>query len=220
MRYFITGTDTSVGKTLVAAALTLATRGCYWKPIQSGVAVEAADLTQVKAYTQLPHHHFLPSRYTLQAPYTPSQAALLENIDIDLTTCLLPKISSQCPATKALFVEGAGGIYSPLTTNACIIDYIQMLGLPVIIVSRGTLGTINHTLLTIAALHQRNIPIKGIIFSGELHVPSQLDIERLGGVTTLFHLPAFTELTSAILQAWVAKHRNKILQALENKSHS
>lgn len=211
MQYFITGTDTNIGKTLVAAILTLATRGYYWKPIQSGVATEMADLDQVKALTQLPEAHFLPSHYTLQAPLTPSQAAVLENKQIDLTQCSLATLST---TKSALFVEGAGGVYVPVTANACIIDYMQMLALPVIIVCRGTLGTINHTLLTIHALRQRNIAIKGIIFSGELHLPSQYEIECFGNVTTLMHVPSFATLTPTILQAWVTEHRQTILAAL------
>lgn len=204
--YFITGTDTDVGKTVAAAALTMATRGYYWKPVQAGTS----DLAQVKIWSGLSEQHFLPSVYTLKAPLSPDQAAALEHIEIDLAALSLPDVHRDHP----LFVEGAGGVYTPLNAHHCMLDLMCQLALPVIIVSRGTLGTINHTLLTIQTLRAWNIPIQGVIFSGELRAENQKAIEQRGQVQTLFHIPHIKSLSGATLQSWVTQHQHMIQEVL------
>jgi dethiobiotin synthetase len=206
--YFITGTDTGVGKTLISAVITLALEGYYWKPVQSGIADDVTDTKIIQTLTDLPAQHFFPSTYKLQASLSPNQAAAKENIKIDLHQCQL-----QNPRYP-LVVEGAGGICVPLNSEHNMLDLMQQLALPVIIVSRGTLGTINHTLLSVLALREREIPIHGIVFSGELNPDNQKNIEELSGVRTLFHLPWFTSLTKNHLQHWVDQHRHIILEAL------
>lgn len=178
--FFITGTDTNVGKTLTAAMLTAFLGGCYWKPIQSGMP---SDRERVQQLTGLPDAHFYPSQYTLKASLSPDQAAELEGITIDLTQCQLPKTA------YPLIVEGAGGVFVPINQNECMLDLMQQLALPVIVVSRGTLGTVNHTLLTLEALRKRQLDIEGIVFSGELNPANQTAIETWGKVKTLFHIP-------------------------------
>lgn len=198
--YFITGTDTGVGKTLVSAILTYVLRGCYWKPIQSGAKDELPDLERVKQLTQLASAHFYPSRYVLQAPLSPDQAAALEQIHIDLDECVLPMTE------KPLLVEGAGGIYVPLNEQQVMLDLIKKLALPVIIVARGTLGTINHTLLTIEGLRQHHIPIHGVVFNGQLNPANQKAIEKWGKVRTLFHIPVFDTIDAPLIQRWIYEH--------------
>ena len=195
--YFITGTDTGVGKTLVAAILTWILKGCYWKPIQSGVQEDLPDLEQVKNLTRLPAEHFFPSRYLLQAPLSPDQAAALEQVTLDLDQCELPQTD------KTLIVEGAGGVCVPLNEQHNMLDLMQKLALPVIIVARGTLGTINHTLLTIEGLRQRQIPIHGVVLNGPLNPANQKAIEKWGQVRTLFHVPFFDTIDASILQRWI-----------------
>lgn len=208
MSYFITGTDTGVGKTITAAAMVLATGSHYWKPIQSGVSEEITDVARVRQLTNLSQQHFSPSTYNLNASLSPNQAAELQNINLDVSTCRLPKIS------QSIIVEGAGGVFVPLNKNIYIIDLIVQLALPVVIVSRGTLGTINHTLLTIEALRHRGLVIKGIVFSGELNPQNQSDIERYGEVKILFHVPLFPLLTPEIFQLWVREKQQHIQQSL------
>ena len=206
--YFITGTDTSVGKTLVSAIITHAVQGYYWKPVQSGVATDTADIDVVRQLTGLPDQHFFPSNYVLQAASSPNQAAVDENITIDLANCHLwnPKYP--------LVVEGAGGILVPINDTHTMIDLAAQCKLPVIIVSRGTLGTLNHTLLTVLALRQQNIPIQGIIFNGELNPVNQSDIEKYTGIKTLFHVPSFPELNPGIFQDWMGDNNERILEEL------
>ena len=206
--FFVTGTDTGVGKTVTAAALTFALQGCYWKPIQSGLADDISDQQTVQILTGLAAQHFVPSTYQLQASLSPDQAAKREDIEIDLAHCQLPLTS------QPMIVEGAGGVLVPLNAQASMLDLMQQIGLPVIIVSRGTLGTINHTLLTLGALRQRQIPIKGVVFSGEMHPDNQAAIQQFGQMDTLFHIPHFNNITAACFQTWVQAQQHNIREAL------
>lgn len=205
--FFITGSDTGVGKTLASAVLTLALQATYWKPIQSGTDQAATDASMLRFLTGLSKQHIIPSVYELKAPLSPDQAAALEGLTLELNRCVLPVVDGP------LVVEGAGGVWVPLNESACMIDFMQQLNLPVIIVARGTLGTINHTLLTIHALRQRNLTIEGVIFSGELNPHNQIAIEKWGSVKTLFHIPPFPRLTRAFFQKWVLAHQPVLLQA-------
>jgi dethiobiotin synthase len=204
-KYFITGTDTNVGKTLVSSILTLALQGHYWKPIGSGLS----DLQKVKELTQLPAKHFSDSSYAFKTPLSPDQAAKIENVTIDLSQCKMP-ITNE----KDLIIEGAGGVFVPLNDEHFILDLMKQFNVPIVIVARGTVGTINHTLLTIEALRQQNLVIQGIIFSGELNVDSQHTIEKRAKVKTLFHVPHFGEISTETIKAWVHKHASSILESL------
>lgn len=207
-QYFITGTDTDVGKSVVAALLTLVFKACYWKPVQSG----SSDTLQVRQWTELPEDRFFPSTYAFKAALSPDQAAKLENTTIDIANCHLPETK------QSLIVEGAGGVFAPLNTRERMIDLIKQLNIPVIIVARGTLGTINHTLLTIEALRQRQIPVRGVVFNGELNPDNQLAIEHWSGVKTLFHLPRLKEINRKTLQLWIER-RNKLYDDLTARSN-
>ena len=201
-RFFVTGTDTEVGKTLTSAILLLALQGHYWKPVQSG----DPDDVRVKQLTGLPETHFFPPVYSLKASLSPDQAAFRENISIDLE-----KISMPENLTRPLIVEGAGGIFTPLNSNSCMLDLMRKLNLPIIIVSRGGLGTINHTLMTIEILRQRQFNIHGVIFSGKLNPDNQTAIEQRGNVRTLLHIPFFENVT---IKNWVEENRQSILAGL------
>ena len=203
-KFFITGTDTNVGKTITSAVLSYALKSIYWKPIQSGLCESLSDRDIVQQLNGLADCHFYPTNYALQASLSPNQAAELEKISIHLDECILPNTS------KHILVEGAGGLYVPLNEEAYMLDLIKKLNLPVIIVARGTLGTINHTLLTINALRQQGLTPHGVIFCGHLHVENRNDIERLGNVPTLLHIPHFEELNSSTLQNWVGENELKI----------
>jgi len=206
--FFITGTDTGVGKTVVSAILVAALGGSYWKPIQSGIADELADKEQIQQWLDLPKQAFFPSTYSLQASLCPDQAARQENKTIELASCVLPQ------TTSPLIVEGAGGLLWPLNEESLLPDLIARLALPVIVVARGTLGTINHTLLTLAALDALKLPIHGVVFSGPLNPDNQAAIEKWGRVRTLFHLPLLDRLDGPRLQGWVSENRQRVLENL------
>jgi dethiobiotin synthase len=204
-KFFITGTDTDVGKTLVSAVFTYALQATYWKPIQSG----SSDQAVVRDLTGFSDAHFHPTQYAFRASLSPDQAALLENRTIDLTTCQLPE------TMRPLIIEGAGGVFVPLNEEACMLDLMKQFAIPVVIVSRGKLGTINHTLLSIEALRRRDIPIQGVVFSGELNPDNQAAIEKWGNVKTLFHLPNFSSVTPAVMQDWAVQNQQHIQESLQ-----
>jgi dethiobiotin synthase len=204
---FITGTDTNVGKTLVSAILTMGLNANYWKPIQSGIQDEISDGEQIQSLSQLPHSNFFLSTYSLKASLSPHTAAELENIEIDMQACQLPQSS------KPLIVEGAGGVYVPINQNHCMLHLMKQLGLPVVVVARGTLGTINHTLMTLHALKAHKIEVKGVIFSGELNPANQTTIEQWAQIKTLFHVPYFDEISHQKINGWVTHNKELIAEA-------
>lgn len=206
MPFFITGTDTNVGKTVIAAVLKLALDIPYWKPIQSGADGEITDSIRIQQLTSCRPESIFPSSYRFKAALSPDQAAALENVKIDLHQCLLPTKGS-------LIIEGAGGVLVPLNQEHCVIDMMHVFQVPIVIVARGTLGTINHTLLTIQALKQKNLLIKGIIFTGHLNKDNQHAIEKWGQVKTLFHLPYFETVNYHSLHSWSSENRHMILEA-------
>jgi len=202
--FFITGTDTDVGKSVTAAAITLALEGCYWKPIQSG----EPDLEKVKSLLPFSDDHYMPAVYSWKAAISPDQAAAIENQSMNFDVFKLPTTE------KTLIVEGAGGIFTPINKTSSMLDLMKKLGLPIIITARGTLGTINHTLMTIEVLRQKKLNIQGIIFSGDLNPDNQIAIEERSGIKTLMHIPYFKEMTSETLQQWVNKNKISIKAAL------
>jgi dethiobiotin synthase len=203
-QYFITGTDTGVGKTLASAILVSLLNAYYWKPIQSGIEDEISEENKIQQLVSLSDDKILNSNYALRASLSPDQAAKLENKVIDLDTITFPSLSEN------LIVEGAGGVYVPVNDEQSMLDVMQKLNLPVIIVARGTLGTINHTLLTIEALRQKELDIHGVIFSGELNFQNQLAIEKWGQIKTLFHIPYFEKLNRESVQTWININRDQL----------
>ncbi len=159
MKLFITGIGTDVGKTVASAIVTQALEADYWKPVQAG-DLELSDTLKVRARVANEKSQFHPNAYALNTPASPHLAAELDGITIDLKKIKEPQTNNH------LVIEGAGGILVPLNDTDCIIDLIRP-DYKVIVVSRHYLGSINHTLLTIEALKSRNIPVAGIIFSGD-----------------------------------------------------
>lgn len=210
-QYFITGTDTNVGKTMVSAILTSVMKAHYWKPIQSGLTDDVSEQEKIKQLTNIDNTYLLASRYSLKASLSPDQAAELEHITIDFDQCAKPVINNH------LIIEGAGGVYVPLNKDYCILDLIERYQMPVIIVARGTLGTINHTLLTIQALRQKKLPIHGVVFSGELNKESQKTIEHWGNVKTLFHVPHFESVNRMTVMKWISENASQVINEVMGK---
>lgn len=177
---FVTGTDTGIGKTLVSAWLTHHWRAEYWKPVQTGAA-EDSDSATIAALAPAARVH--PPAYVFQAPLSPHAAARLENASITLDGLKLP--TTEGP----LVVEGAGGILVPLNDRALTVDWVEHLGLPVVVVARSGLGTINHTLLTLEALNRRHIPILGVVMNGPPNPGNRAAIEQFGDTRVLAEIP-------------------------------
>jgi dethiobiotin synthetase len=159
MKLFITGISTDVGKTITSAIITEALEADYWKPIQAG-DLENSDTIKVKSYISNSNTIFHDNSYALKTAASPHYAAELDGVTIDLNRISEPVTENH------LVIEGAGGVFVPINNTDCVIDLIQP-DYKVIVVSRHYLGSINHTLLTIEALKNRNINVAGIVFSGD-----------------------------------------------------
>ncbi|OZI58047.1 dethiobiotin synthase [Bordetella genomosp. 1] len=193
---FVTGTDTGVGKTLVSAVLTRAWEASYWKPLQTGLADEPGDTATVRALACLDDSRVLAPAYALQAPLAPWAAAPLEGVTIDMARLTLPQTG------RALVVEGAGGLLVPIDDTSTMLDLIARLGLPVVLAARSGLGTINHTLLSLAALRARGIPVAGVVMSGPRNASNREAIERFGKVRVLAEIDQLDPVTpEAVAQA-------------------
>ena len=181
-RFVITGTDTGIGKTMFAAALTDAIGGYYWKPVQSGLDAET-DSEVVARLGRVPAERIVPESYRLSTPVSPHLSARLDGILIDTDTLAPPETG------RPLVIEGAGGLLVPLTDTVVFAELFAKWQSPVILCARTSLGTINHTLLTLEAMRRRRIPIHGIAFIGEENRESQRIIVEMGGVRSLGRLP-------------------------------
>ena len=126
-----------------------------------------------------PKTTFHSEQFRLHTPMSPHAAAHIDGVQIQLSDFVLPETENK------LIVEGAGGLLVPLNEQDTILDLMEQLQLPVILVARHYLGSINHTLLSVSALQQRNIPIKGIIFNGNKHETTEAIIEKMGNVPIL-----------------------------------
>ncbi|HYD15038.1 MAG TPA: dethiobiotin synthase [Hyphomicrobium sp.] len=194
----VTGTDTDVGKTVFAAALAGALQATYWKPIQCGFE-DGGDSQRVRALSGLPPERIQPEAYRLAMAASPHRAAAAEGIDITLAKLKLPD------AKRPLVIEGAGGLMVPVNRQLLMIDVFASWRLPVVLVSRTALGTINHTLLSIEALNGRNIPILGIAFVGDEMPDSEHIITEMSGVRRLGRLPHLNRVNrEALSEAFAA----------------
>lgn len=178
----VTGTDTDVGKTVFAAALAGALDGHYWKPVQAGLD-DGSDSASVAALSGLTAAHILPETYRLTTPCSPHRAAEIDGVTIDPDRLIPPQVEGP------LVIEGAGGVLVPVTRDLLYADLFARWRLPVVLVARTALGTINHSLLSIEALRPRGIAILGVAFVGDAVPDSEATIVAMGGVKRLGRLP-------------------------------
>lgn len=191
-RLFIGGTDTAVGKTLVAAILMTGLNAAYWKPVQSGDE-QGTDTEWIRKHTGLPGHCFHRETYRFHEAISPHAAAACEGVHIDLNAFQTPPFDS----FDHLITEGAGGLMAPLNRNHFMIDLIARLETPVLLVARSGLGTINHTLLSLEKLRQTEIAVFGVIMNGPRNDINKAAIEHFGRVPVLGEVLPMKEFTPA-----------------------
>ena len=197
----VTGTDTGVGKTVFAAALTGALGARYWKPVQSGPDDEGGtDALRVARLAGIGRDRILPEAYKLTEPLSPHRAAELDGVTVDPARLALPA------GDGPLVVEGAGGVLVPITRGLLYADQFAAWAAPVVIVARTGLGTINHTLLSLEALRARCVPVLGVAFVGEANEDNEATIAAMGTVCRLGRLPILPELTAPALAAAFAAY--------------
>jgi len=193
MRFVVTGTDTNIGKTIFCAGLCGLFGAHYWKPVQAGLE----GPTDSEVVAELAGVPVVPEAYRLKLPASPHQAAAEENIDIDPYALI--------PRGGPLVIEGAGGLMVPLTREILFIDVFARWRIPMILCARTRLGTINHTLLSIAAIRDRDIPLLGVAFIGDANEESEQIIAEIGKVKRLGRLPVIEPLTAGRLAGVFAK---------------
>jgi dethiobiotin synthetase len=207
-RFFVTGTDTGVGKTVVSALLCAALDAIYWKPIQTGTR-EGADRPTVMRIAGLPRARTAPEAYRFAPPVSPHLAARRAGVRIDLRKIRLPQIGPR----ENLIAEGAGGALVPINETQLMTDLMRHLGLPVLLVTRTTLGTINHTLLSLAALRAARLEVRGVIMVGKANRDNREAIERYGHSAVIGVVPRLARIDrSALLQVFRKYFDAKILE--------
>jgi dethiobiotin synthase len=171
----------------------------YWKPIQTGIESDD-DTADVRRLSRCDHTRVLDAGERLPIPVSPHLAARLNGSLIDIESLLA--IATSASATSAWIVEGAGGLLVPVNERDLMVDLVRALGLPVVIVCRSGLGTINHTLLTIEALAHRSLPSVGVVLVGPHNLDNRQAIEQYGGARILGELPTFSPLSPETLMQW------------------
>lgn len=179
MKYFVTAIDTDSGKTLVSSILCEALKADYWKPIQAGWPRDSETVKQLVSNSKTVIH---PEAFALNTPASPHAAAKIDGLKITISSIKTPS------TTNNLIIEGAGGVLAPLNDTESVAELILHQKADVILVSNLYLGSINHTLLTIEALHNRGIPIKGIVFNGEANTESERIILLRSKLPCLLHI--------------------------------
>lgn len=192
--FFVTGTDTNVGKTVLSALLVAALDGIYWKPIQTG-ASEDSDRQTVIRLAGIPASQTREETYRFDPPVSPHLAAQWAGKRIDLSKIQRPETSTGMP----LIAEGAGGVMVPINDRELMTDLMRHLGLPVVVAARSTLGTINHTLLTFAALQRAGIETLGAVLIGPPSSDNCAAIERYGGLPVIGAIPQLPEINRETL---------------------
>ncbi len=180
-QYIITGIGTDVGKTVVSAIVAEALQATYWKPVQAG-DLDNSDSIKIERLTK--NVKVLPEAFRLNEPMSPHAAAAIDGVKILPENLPLPSVEGN------LIVEGAGGLLVPINSDGFLYaDAFAQWDLPVIVVSRHYLGSINHTLLTIEVLKNRGIEIEGIIFVGNQHRTTEEVIMSTTGLRFIGSVP-------------------------------
>jgi dethiobiotin synthetase len=193
-RIVVTGTDTGIGKTVFAAGLADMLGASYWKPIQSGLGDET-DAQVVVRLGGLSRDRICPECYRLKTPVSPHQSAAIDGVNIDADALAVPDTG-----VRPLVIEGAGGLMVPLDQSTLYIDVFERWRVPLVLCARTSLGTINHTLLSLEALRRRDIDVLGVAFIGESNPESEGAICEIGRVQRLGRLPRLSPLTQNTLR--------------------
>jgi len=202
MKYIIAGIGTEIGKTFISSILTESLQADYWKPIQSG-ALDFTDTDTVRSLISNDKSVFYPETYRLNQPMSPHAAAAIDGVEIKISKFELPQTNNH------LIVELAGGIIVPLNDQETNLDLIQKLNIPVILVSKNYLGSINHTLLSAEVLKMNNIEVKGLIFNGEQNKYSEDFILNYTKLECLGRVPFEENINKNVVRKYAEQFRGK-----------
>jgi dethiobiotin synthetase len=221
--FFISGIGTGIGKTLVAAILTEALCADYWKPVQAGVE-EETDSQWVARMISNSQSRVLPETYRLHMPASPHLAARAEGICVDLDAILTQYMNfsglsegrrnTGVPNKRPLLIEGAGGLLSPLNDQEFGIDLVRKLDIPLLLVSRNYLGSINHSLMTAKVCVMHGLNVAGWIFNDQFGGYEE-QIEEWTHIPRIASIP-FREKPDRQFVFEQAKRLSPVLQKLVN----
>lgn len=196
---FITGIGTDIGKTLVSAILTEALEADYWKPVQAGFET-GTDAGWILEKISNANSVVYPELYKLNTPASPHIAAAIDGIRINPEAICKKAIELQKSAgSKALIIEGAGGLLVPLYSGYTVADLIKALEAKVILVSRNYLGSINHSLLTAEYCRTNGIDVAGWIFNDD-YLHYEEEIVQWSGFPSLGSIPALDLIDRAAIK--------------------
>lgn len=199
-KIFVTGIGTGIGKTVISAILTEALKADYWKPVQAG-ELENTDTMKVQQLVSNTVSVFHPESYRLTGFMSPHAAAAIDNVKIDFDSIQLPDTD------KTLIIEGAGGLMVPLNDDQLVIDLIKYLDAEVVLVSQNYLGSINHTILSIEALKNRNIEVLGVIFNGKPNEQTESVVLSYSGLKCLGRVMEEKEINKAVIMRYAEKFK-------------
>lgn len=188
MKLFITGIDTNIGKTITSAIFCKALGAEYFKPIQCG-DLDNSDTQKISNWGI----NYFPESLRLPLPKSPNFAS---PNTIELENIKLPQTNN------SLVVEGAGGVLVPINQNDYIIDLAKMWNLPVVLVCRSYLGSLNHTLLSVEAIRSRNIAIKGLVFNGVPNEESENFLAKRTGLKILLKIRQEKEISKKLIEEY------------------
>jgi dethiobiotin synthase len=218
MSLVVVGTGTEIGKTITCAVLLSRYAGTskltYWKPIATGSA-EDRD-TQVIERLCGPEVDILQELYLFEPPVSPHLAARLAGKRIDPEQVVQAlRAYQQENDGRALVIEGIGGLLVPLTAEGYLLaDLLEEMSLPCLLVASSTLGTINHTLLTIEAMRSRDLQLVGVVLNGPRNRENRLAIEKFGSVQIVSEIEPLSTLSPEnVLRASRGFDRKALLES-------
>ena len=198
-RIFVTGIGTEIGKTFCSAIIVEALKADYWNPVQAG-ELDQLDSDFVRNAISNNQTKIHPEQYLLTEPMSPHAAAKIDGIRLLVENFKVPATEND------LVIEGAGGLMVPLNHDGdMLVDLIPKVADEVILISKNYLGSINHTLLSIELLKQRNIPIKGIIFNGDSNPETEAIILSTTGISCIGKIPMMDQELKGFVKEWAGK---------------
>ena len=186
-QFVVSGIGTDVGKTVVSAIVSEALNATYWKPIQAGDLLNS-DSIKIKSLTS--SVMVLKEVFQLSQPMSPHAAAEIDSVNIQLKDFKIPQVDSN------LIIEGAGGILVPINNEGLTYaDVFEFWNLPVLLVSKHYLGSINHSLMTAEVLKNRGVKVAGWIFVGEENKPTESIIISITQIPFIARIPLVDEVS-------------------------
>ena len=212
-QFVICGTDTDIGKTLISSFFVRGLNSFYWKPIQSGIDSET-DSQAVARLAKVNSSKIIKEAYIFREPVSPHWAAEIDQKVINFKLLTLPNVDG------SLIIETAGGLMVPITREYLQIDQVKKWNIPVILVCRSGLGTINHTLLSIEALKKRNIRILGLVINGKKHLDNPKTLTEFSSLPIIAEFPFMQKIDSNNLDIlWEELNiKNKLITLLNSKN--